>query len=212
MKRYNIKAITSFITLWLFFTFSLAHSSDYIFKTIDFPGAAWTYAFGINNDGLIVGAYGDDSGTHGYLFDGTNFTTINFPGSYSTYAFDINSHGDVVGVNFSNDGGHGFLYDGAFTFVDAIPWASNRAYGINDDCLIVGRYFSGGLDHGYVYDLTNYSVIEPTTAIYSGAWGINNNGFIVGHYFDGIKQRGFLHKDTEFTDIDFPGSVPYNSI
>ena len=39
-----------------------------VYTTIDFPGARGTLAYGINDDGAIVGAYQDSSGRfHGYV-------------------------------------------------------------------------------------------------------------------------------------------------
>jgi len=44
-------------------------TAQYTFTTIDMPGAASTYAFGINNAGQIVGSYDDAAGAHGFLLD-----------------------------------------------------------------------------------------------------------------------------------------------
>lgn len=43
-------------------------NSDGTFQEIDFPGSVGGYAGGINNDGVIVGGYGDSAGgAHGYM-------------------------------------------------------------------------------------------------------------------------------------------------
>src|SRR5947208_7390652 len=71
------------------------------FSTINFPGASFTVAFGINNRGEIVGNYGFADGTgHGFLLDKGNFTTIDFPGATSTAAFGINGGEQVGGAYF----------------------------------------------------------------------------------------------------------------
>src|SRR5437867_3862791 len=90
------------------------------FSTIDFPGASFTVAFGINNRGEIVGKYiFADSTAHAFLLDKTIFTTIDFPGAF-TQASGINDRGQIVGGYFFADGtGHGFLLDkGNFRTID----------------------------------------------------------------------------------------------
>ena len=82
------------------------------FSTIDFPGASFTVAFGINNRGEIVGNYGFADGTgHGFLLDKGNFTTIDFPGAPATApkgALGINDGGQIVGFYGTS---LGFLLD-----------------------------------------------------------------------------------------------------
>ena len=40
--------------------------ADYVYTTLDVPGASETYAYGIDG-GNIVGVYSDGRGTHGFL-------------------------------------------------------------------------------------------------------------------------------------------------
>lgn len=77
-----------------------------IFTTIDDPlaaGASGTAANGINDAGLVVGAYFDATGEHGFLrSSGGSFTTIDvsFGGpSSATEALGINTAGTVVGLS-----------------------------------------------------------------------------------------------------------------
>ncbi|HKE95504.1 MAG TPA: hypothetical protein VKB34_14415, partial [Povalibacter sp.] len=46
------------------------------FTSIDFPGASFTAALGINPQGDIVGRYISAGVQHGYLLSGGSFTTI----------------------------------------------------------------------------------------------------------------------------------------
>src|SRR5262249_44281618 len=86
-------------------------------STIDFPGAADTFAFGINPRGDVVGTYCPVHcdpvqiiGQHGFVLRGGEFSTIDFPGAQFTRPFAINSRGDIAGSyrDFSNRV-HGFL-------------------------------------------------------------------------------------------------------
>src|SRR6266540_4169157 len=49
--------------------------------TIDFPGASFSSAFGVNNAGQVVGFYSDATGRHGFLLVHGAFTTIDPPQS-----------------------------------------------------------------------------------------------------------------------------------
>ena len=79
------------------------------FTSIDFPGASFTTAQGINPRGDIVGIYTSAGVTHGYLLSGGEFTSIDFPGASSTFAIGINPRGDIVGYYESAGVTHGFL-------------------------------------------------------------------------------------------------------
>ena len=91
------------------------------FTTIDFPGASFTQAVGINPKGTVVGVYSNATGTHGFQLrrrerddkgDDDAFTTIDVPGASFTGAFGINPKGNVVGVYSNATGTHGFLLSG----------------------------------------------------------------------------------------------------
>src|SRR5262249_50605236 len=112
------------------------------FRTVDFPGATETLAYGINAAGTITGQYVGASGaTHGFMFDGMAFTAIDFPGAAQTFAFGINTTGQIVGQYGMGGPSHGFLRnpaDGTFTTID-VPRASySEATGISDTGQIVG--------------------------------------------------------------------------
>ncbi|MCI0604421.1 hypothetical protein L0156_15605 [bacterium] len=77
--------------------------------SIDFPGASFTTANGINPSGDIVGRYIVAGVTHGFLLSGDELTSIDFPGASSTEAFGINPSGDIVGRYISAGVTHGFL-------------------------------------------------------------------------------------------------------
>src|SRR5712692_11283707 len=49
------------------------------FTTIDFPGASYTDAQGINRRGHIVGEYMSGGETHGFLLRRMEFASIDFP-------------------------------------------------------------------------------------------------------------------------------------
>src|SRR4051794_19255223 len=113
--------------------------ADYIFTTIDVPGAGGTSITGINNSGQMSGTYTDPrSGTaHGFLLSGGVFTPIDAPGATSTSLSGINASGQIVGFTDT----YSFLLSrGVFTTIDAPGATGTIAYGINDAGQIVGAY------------------------------------------------------------------------
>ena len=169
-------------------------------------------AFGINDDGLIVGQYSDSAtGTvPGFVFNGSQYTILNpFAIAIATNAQGVNNNGLVTGF-YSFDGvhDHGFFYNsvtGQYTFA-ADPNIPNivltQFLGINDNGLAVGYYqLPDGSQHGFLYDSTahTYSFVDDPNAALSGVsitqiTGVNDAGEIAGFYVDAQTgvQRGFV--------------------
>jgi len=80
------------------------------FTKIEFPGAFWTDAYGINDNGKIVGGFGDKKGGHGYILDKGIFTQIDVPDSLYTRTNCINTKGQIVGMYVDSSGNQkGFI-------------------------------------------------------------------------------------------------------
>ena len=82
--------------------------------TLDYPGAVDTYLNGINNHGMIVGAYDDAVGsptTHGMVsLRSTTFISFDYPGAVSTTINAVNDRDEVVGsYTDSSNLTHGFI-------------------------------------------------------------------------------------------------------
>lgn len=77
-----------------------------VFRTIAYPGATQTEAFGINKRGQEVGEYVDASGAmHGFLWTDGTFQTIDDPGGVGTTTVNgINNKGDIVGFYVDSAG------------------------------------------------------------------------------------------------------------
>lgn len=188
-----------------------APAISYTFTSLDFPEAAKTDVFGINNNGKVAGAYADAVGElHGFLFDGGSFTTLDFPGATKTWAFGLNDNDQIVGP-YKDAGGqyHGFLYEsGNFTGIDFPGSSRTEAKGINNDGNVVGYYKdSTGMYHGFLLTGGIYTTIDFPDAFGTWVFGINDAKEMVGEYeeADGI-WHGFLLTGNEFTVIDFPGT------
>ncbi len=193
------------------------------FTTLDFPGAAFTQALGINNADQIVGVYTDSTGkSHAFLYSGGAFTTltINIPGVTITNstAAGINNLGQIVGYVDASGVTHGFLLSGGTATTIDVPGANfTNPLGINDSGQIVGRYCSAcffGIAAGFLFSGGSFQTIPAAPgALFSAtdAQGINNSGQIVGAFETGDgRVHGYLFSSGTFTTIDFPG-VPGNA-
>lgn len=198
------------------------------FITIDYPGAANTWAMGINAQGDIVGYYNIGGIPHGFFLDRKGFSSINYPGACGTQVWAINPARDVVGFYYDPpDAGkacatgkqHGFLLQkGNFTSFDVPEATLTGAFGINPEGDIVGHYWvpSTGRMDGFLLrngSLTTYA--HPYAAVLNKmtcGTGINPQGEIVGHYLDANGMHGFLLNEEGFTTIDIPGGVNSNAL
>jgi uncharacterized membrane protein len=68
-------------------------------------------AFGLNDNGVIVGWWFDGSAYSGFAWSNGKFISLRYPGAYSTTAIGINNSGQVVGYYAPTWGspGHGFV-------------------------------------------------------------------------------------------------------
>lgn len=127
----------------------------YTFKFFDYPGAAQTRSWGINDLGTVVGDYTDNVGTqHGYFrtANGT-FTTVDVAGATLTQVLGINDFGVLVGNYLDANGlAHGFKRtpNGAVNTVDYPGALDSGAGDINNLGVIVGGYGDDVTSTGFV--------------------------------------------------------------
>jgi hypothetical protein len=161
-------------------------SYSFSYTTIDYPGAAATFLWGINNSGAIAGYYPDPTTglDHGFLYAGGSFTSINCPNATQTLPFGINNAGSVVGYCIDQLGGHGFLYQsGNYTTFDYPGARATLAFGINDDNQISGYYTDSlSVDHGFQYQAGNFTSFDYPGGSGTDAYGINGDAQIAGGY------------------------------
>ncbi len=181
-------------------------------------------AFGINNAGIIVGQYADNTtGTApGFVFAAGAFAILNpVSNDLQVFAQGINNNGLVAGF-FNTDGvhDHGFLFNtnGSTYTLLADPNVPNlvltQFLGINDHNEAVGYYQTNdGSQHGFLYDIAthSYTFVDDPNAAKSGLsitqiTGISNSGEIAGFYVDANSghQRGFVASPA----VTVPASVP----
>jgi len=128
------------------------------FTSFEVPGSAsgTTSASGVNDEGQVVGIYGDAVGnSHAFLRSRGVYRTIDLPHSDSTLATGINEAGSVAGNYFPDDatGTHGFvLKQGKATIVEfPVLMSRTRVRGINEEGALVGFYSPEGTTvHAFV--------------------------------------------------------------
>lgn len=208
--------------------------SNQTYTTLDYPGAAFTSAWGLNNHGQVVGqgCVGNPSPPpaytcHDFVYSSGTFTDVQGLNGYNTATssiepYAINDAGDIVGEYDDPAGNtHGFLYtsSGSFSVLDG-PLCSPSspgdcvtiAWGINNQGRIVGEYPDSGFnDHGYLYHGGIYTTVDPlgiSNKYGSTAFGINDAGDVVGQYWTGSSSTaGFeaSHRVQGTVSLDIQG-------
>ncbi len=130
----------------LFTTADISDLTGATFATVDFPGAANTWAHGVNDAGQIVGSYDDSTGfSHGFFLPSDNaFATVD-AGQCGTQAEGINNSGQIVGGYLSPDGPRGFVTGlaatGPFTTYTQGGWGT-KPKGDNPGALLAADFFA----------------------------------------------------------------------
>lgn len=180
------------------------------FLALRHPGSNYTFAFGLNNLGMIVGEYIDPAGTpYGFVFSAGKFTTISYPGSVATQAQGINDLGEIVGsygVTFGFFQGFS-LENGVFSQISYPGSVETFATGINNLGETVGFYYDQNIQlHGFLYSGGVYTAIDPPNSMHTFLGGINSSGEIVGSYCTSTpctQSISFIYKNGIFTDFNF---------
>lgn len=171
---------------------------DEKFTILDHPAARYSYAYGINDRGDVVGFYVDDRGSHGFHYADNSFFDLDFPGVFDSRATGINNKGRIVGFYLQpkDKRFHGFIYDnGVFTELD-YPEPDvfhTRLQSINDRGDIVGFCSCGPhrAAKGFLFRDGKIIDIQFPQAAETFPNAINNHGLIVGFYNGADGGHGF---------------------
>jgi len=208
-------------------------ATDFQFTEITVPGGITPGAFGINNEGTIVGNYclpSDPTDVRGFIDRHGVFTDVVIPGAggdpdplfyglnWLGQLLSINDTGTAVG---SYSDAHSFYHNflrsptGAITFLpDPSSQGTSQMQSINNEGVLVG--WAGGLDsvlngiglHGLLWREGRYAQFDYPGAIGTTGTGINDEGQIVGWYVDADQNtNGFLLEEDRFHTMNVPGAV-----
>lgn len=178
---------------------------------IDVPGARFTSAQGVNNQGDAVGYYMDQQNSlHGFKWRNGQLWTMNYPGSVGTVPSKINDSGDVVGYFYDLNGlPHGFVYHkGRWSQIDFPGSTDTQALGINSAGDIVGVYDSTQpVTHGFTLRNGRFARVDTVFGSQSALTGINDMGQQTGFAWDdGVNgpYLGVVGRSDRFSTLNMP--------
>ena len=180
------------------------------------PSYAISGAFGINNNGQVVGWASYSNSPYGDAFLWTShggMQDLGTLGGIDSAAFAINDSGVVVGCSSMSAGGQqAFVYTGSGPLRDLGTLGGNYsiARAINNNGQIVGdANTAGGVTHAFLYSggtmLDLNSLIDPRSGwMLESATGINSSGQIIG---SGTDPAGQLDQGFFLTPIPEPSAI-----
>jgi probable HAF family extracellular repeat protein len=160
---------------------------SYMVTDLGTLGGMDSYAYGINNQGQVVGEsrVAGDVRVHAFLWQGGVMTDLGTFGGPDSSAYGINDAGQVVGsADVVSNVYHAFLWDSSLGLQDlgTLGGTNSSASAINNHGQIVGSSDTSGTytGHAFLYDagqMTNLGTLGGPT---SDAAAINDAGQIVG--------------------------------
>jgi uncharacterized membrane protein len=188
-----------------------------VYTTVDMPGMAHNYLFGINDAGHMVGGVSEilpRGPYHATLFADGSWSLYDFPGN-ETDGRAINSFGHIAGIYNAGFGtpDHGFLKVGdEYTSID-FPGASiTYVFGLNDAGYVTGTYRDAlGLLRGFVYLNGAYSTLAYPGATETYIGGINNANAMVGWKVEGGKVNSFVFSGQSYRPVIVPFATAANT-
>jgi probable HAF family extracellular repeat protein len=200
-----------------------AADNGYHFTTVDFPGSVSTQVAGINNRGLISGAYVESGGVNRAFYDdGGVLKTVPGTGNISSETGRSSSRGVFVGdyvdpINFID---HSFVFsNGNLVTLPDVPNATvTSAIDLTDSgSQILAVYttdpaqskgFRGAIFSGGAWGVT--FAYPGANVVSTFALGLNNAGYIVGSFQTTTpgEEHGFIRRpDGAFSQLDVTGAV-----
>jgi probable HAF family extracellular repeat protein len=173
-------------------------------------GGPESYAWGLNNQGQVVGdsltASGQD---HCFIWQKGQMTDLGTLGGDSCIAFAINNYGQVAGQSmiFNGIDKHAFVWrNGVFTNdLGTLGGPTSGATGINDAGFVTGQSdLASGNYHAFIWDpgtsqMTDMGTLGGTV---SAARGINSLGQVVGGSFTGnSSNHAYIWYQGVMTDL-----------
>lgn len=171
-------------------------------------------AFGINNNGQVVGEWHNNYpgvGGRAFLISGASSSSLGTFGGLQSSANAINNNGQIVGSADTSAGfGHAFFYSGGImTDLGTLGGSRSVAGAINDSGQIVGNADTASATHAFLYSGGHMIDLGTLGGSVSEAFGINNNGQVVGADDTGFTWHAFLYSEGIMTDLN--SLIPANS-
>ncbi|HEY8747756.1 MAG TPA: hypothetical protein VIM11_07270 [Tepidisphaeraceae bacterium] len=164
-------------------------------------GGSESHAYGINDQGQVVGEATDVNGiAHAFLYSGGAMTDLGTLGGNVSTVQAINASGQIVGYSATAGGAtHAFSYvGGTMTDLGTLGGTSSFAYGVNASGQVIGySTLASGDERAFLYSsgtLRNLGTLGgPQSFAYHG---INDSGTVAGDSSakkPGEPFHGFLY-------------------
>jgi probable HAF family extracellular repeat protein len=196
-------------------------AAEYEIRTIDFPGAAGTSLYALNDAGQMVGAEFDQSGlAHAIARLDGKLRLLDPNGvvgkAVKSWAFSINNRVDIAGAYFDTAGSyHGYVFHRDSGTIEPIEYPGGfdtQAFGINDLGSVIGVYNdSTGNSHAFVRRDGIYKNVDIAGGLPTLPLSINDREEIAGEYAGTATTNGFGYvqqKNGTVSIVTAPGSVP----
>lgn len=197
------------------------------------PGATFSYAYGINNNGQIVGASGTNSAQTGFLYSNGTLTPLHTDPMDSNWVsvaagLSINDDGTIAGLGTYKLAGAtsnvAFLYTNGKPTRFPTPTPNSASIttpnALNASGSVVGtELLPRGRTHPFLYNGTSSTDIATKFSGYvpsaGGAFGINDGGDVVGAAAlpapNNLIYNGFLYDGNSVTRIGTLNSDLYSA-
>jgi hypothetical protein len=194
-----------------------AWSAQYNYESVEFPGAAATALYAVNDLRQYVGARRDQSALHAAIWnDGKRLQLLDLDALgpvKESWAYSINAFADIAGAYVDLSGMmHGYVRhgDGSVETLDFPGGNNTQGYGVNDRGTIIGVYEdAAGAPHAYERIKGVYRNIDLAGAAVTTPLSVNDDNQIVGEYQPtaDVVGKGFvLDADGSFTLHNAPGA------
>lgn len=172
-------------------------------------GGTGSAAFGINNEGQVVGGAGisPNNNSHAFLYSSglmQDLGTLGGSINDGSQAFGINDAGQIIGQSTINATavGHAFLYSSG-SMLDLTPSGGNSyASAINNNGQIVGYIGSGSTIQAFLYSGGSLHTLGTLDGIGSYATAVNESGQVAGNIYYGTAiTHAFLYSGVSMQNI-----------